>query len=169
MPPRIDRPLYRGFLPALVLPGCTAIVVGVAAAAIEDTVRLASTKKTITGETLAETPRAQSVIAASQAALDAAWLLLLSAARTLQDAGVAVTAGQRAALRAAMSHAARVSRDVLVDMYELASSSSLYKGDALERRFRDGMAAAQHFNHSAAAFEQAGRVLFGLPPTMPLF
>jgi alkylation response protein AidB-like acyl-CoA dehydrogenase len=65
VPPRIDRPLYRGFLPALVLPGCTAIVVGVAAAAIDDTVRLALTKKTITGETMAEIPRVQSMIAAS--------------------------------------------------------------------------------------------------------
>ncbi|HEY6493698.1 MAG TPA: acyl-CoA dehydrogenase family protein [Trebonia sp.] len=172
VPPRIDRPLYRGFLPALVLAGCTAIVVGVAAAAIDDTVRLALTKKSVTGEAMAERPRVQSVIAASEADLDAARLLLLSAARSLQDAGeagVAVTAEQRAALRAAMSHAARVSRRVLVDMYELASSSPLYTGDALERRFRDGMAALQHVNHSAAAFEAAGRVRLGLAPNMALF
>jgi indole-3-acetate monooxygenase len=172
VPPRIDRPLYRGFLPALVLPGCTAVVVGLAAAAIDDVARLALTKKTFTGETLAETPRVQSAIAASQADLDAARLLLLSTARVLQDAGdasTAVTAQQRADLRAAMSHAARVSRRVLVDMYELGGSSPLYKGDALERRFRDGMAALQHVNHSAAAFEHAGRVRFGLTPAMPLF
>jgi alkylation response protein AidB-like acyl-CoA dehydrogenase len=135
-------------------------------------VRLALTKKTITGETMAEIPRVQSMVAASQADLDAARLLLLSAARALQDAGdagVAVTTEQRAALRAAMSHSARASRRVLIDMYELASSSPLYKGDTLERRFRDGMAALQHFNHSAAAFEAAGRVRFGLAPDMPLF
>ena len=76
-----QRPLYRGFLPALVLPGCTAIVVGVAAAAIDDTVRLALTKKTLAGETMAEIPRVQSIIAASQADLDTARLLLLFAAR----------------------------------------------------------------------------------------
>lgn len=172
IPPTIDRPLYRGFLPALVLPGCTAVVVGLAAAAIDDTVQLALTKKSVTGETLAELPRVQSAIAASQADLDAARLLLFSAARVLQDtgeAGATVTPGQRADLRAAMSHAARVSRRVLVDMYELASSSPLYTGNALERRFRDGMAALQHFNHSAAAFEAAGRVRLGLAPNMPLF
>ena len=114
----------------------------------------------------------QSAMAESQADLEAARLLLLSTARVLQDAGdasTAVTAQQRADLRAAMSHAARVSRRVLVDMYEVGGSSPLYKGDPLERRFRDGMAALQHVNHSAAAFEHAGRVRFGLTPAMPLF
>jgi indole-3-acetate monooxygenase len=172
VPPRIDRPLYRGFVAGLVLPGCTAAALGVAAAAIDDVVQLVATKKTMTGERLADLPRVQSAVAASQADLDAARLLLHSAARVLQDAGEngeAVTAEQRAALRAAMSHTARVSRRVLVDMYELASSSPLYRGNPLERRFRDGMAALQHLNHSAAAFEGAGRVRFGLAPNMPLF
>jgi hypothetical protein len=72
-------------------------------------------------------------------------------------------------LRSAMSHAARVSRRVLVSMYELGSSSALYTGSALERPFRDGVVALQHANHSAAAFEGVGRVRLGLDPGMPLF
>ncbi len=169
VPPRLDRPLYRGFLPALVLPGCTAVVIGVAAAAIEEAVRLMLTKTSVIGEVMAEAPRVQSAIAAAEADLNAARLLLFSAVQTLQDDGEAVTAEHRAALRAAMSHAGRVCRRVLVDMYELASSSSLYQGNALERQFRDGLAALQHFHHSAAAFEAAGRVRLGLAPGMPLF
>jgi alkylation response protein AidB-like acyl-CoA dehydrogenase len=166
VPARIDRPLYRGFVPALVLPGCSAIVLGIAAAAVEEVVRLAATKASLGG------PRAYAAIAEAEADLRAARLLLLAAAETLQaagDAGSAVTAGQRAALRAAMSHAARVSRRVLVSMYELGSSSALYTGNALERQFRDGMVALQHANHSAAAFEGAGRVRLGLDPGLPLF
>jgi alkylation response protein AidB-like acyl-CoA dehydrogenase len=172
-PPRIDRPLYRGFLPALVIPGCTAVVLGVAQAAIDEVVRLAPTKRALTGSTLAELAHTQFVLARSEAALQAARLLLFSATAALEAAAEKgeppVTLAQRAALRAGMSHAAEVSREVLVAMYELGSSSSLYHGNALERLFRDGMAALQHANHSAAYLEAAGRVRLGFEPGMPLF
>jgi alkylation response protein AidB-like acyl-CoA dehydrogenase len=172
VPARIDRPLYRGFIPTLVFPGCTAVVLGVAQAAIEETVALAVSKKALTGGTLAESAHTQALIARSEAALRAARLLLLSAAAALDAAGEnaePVTLDQRAALRAAMSHAAQVSRQVLVAMYELGSSSSLYRGNPVERLFRDGMVALQHANHSVAFFAAAGRVRFGMDPGMPLF
>ncbi|WP_438306730.1 acyl-CoA dehydrogenase family protein (plasmid) [Streptomyces sp. HUAS TT11] len=172
-PRRIDEPLYRGFLPALVLPGCTAIVLGVALAALDETVALALAKKNpTTGATLADSPRTQYAIAASEAALQAARLLLVSAAQALEDAakcGGAPTLEQRAALRAAMTHAAQVSREVLVTLYELASSTPLYRGNRLERLFRDGMAALQHANHSAPLMEAAGRVRLGMDPGVGLF
>ncbi|NMO56854.1 acyl-CoA dehydrogenase [Actinoplanes sp. TBRC 11911] len=171
-PARIDRPTYRGFIPALVIPGCTAVVLGVAQAAIDETVRLAPEKKTFTGGTLAEQARTQAVIGGSQAALEAARMLLFATAGTLEEAGRTgepVTLEQRAALRAAMSHAAEVSRQVLVAMYELGSSTSVYVGNRVERLFRDGMVALQHANHSAALLEAAGRVRLGLDPAVPLF
>jgi hypothetical protein len=68
-----------------------------------------------------------------------------------------------------MSHAAQVSREVLVAMYELGSSASIYRGNAVERLFRDGMVALQHHNHSAGFFEAAGRVRFGMDPALPIF
>lgn len=171
-PARIDRPLYQGFVPALVLPGCTAVVLGVAQAAIEETVALAVSKKTPGGGTLAESAHAQATIAQSEAALQAARLLLHSAAAAMytdRENSEPVTLGQRASLRAAMSHAAQVSRNVLVDMYELGSSSSLYRGNPVERLFRDGMVALQHANHSASLFEAVGRVRFGFAPGRMLF
>ncbi|MEU6343249.1 acyl-CoA dehydrogenase family protein [Streptomyces sp. NPDC046977] len=171
-PLRIDEPLYRGFLPALVLPGCTAVVLGVAQAALDETVALVLAKKNSTGATLAESPRTQYAVADCQAALQAARLLLGSAAQALEDAagrGDVPTLGQRADLRAAMTHAAQVSRQVLVTLYELASSTPLYRGNRLERLFRDGMAALQHANHSALAMEAAGRVRLGMDPGVGLF
>ncbi|MBY8876100.1 acyl-CoA dehydrogenase family protein [Actinacidiphila acidipaludis] len=172
VPARIERPLYQGFIPALVIPGCTAVVLGVAQAAVDETVALALSKATFTGATLARSAHTQAVVARSQAALRAARLLLLSAAAALDAAGEngePVTLDLRADLRAAMSHAAQVSREVLVAMYELGSSSSLYRGNRVERLFRDGMVALQHANHSAGFFEAAGRVRFGIDPGMPLF
>lgn len=68
-----------------------------------------------------------------------------------------------------MSHGAHVSREALVAMYELGSSSSLYRGSPVERLFRDGMVALQHANQSAMFFEAAGRVRGGMDPGVPLF
>jgi alkylation response protein AidB-like acyl-CoA dehydrogenase len=171
-PARIDRPLYRGFLPSIVVPGPAAIVLGIAASVIDELVELGKTKKTPTGDLLSSLPRVQSAIAECDTDLSAARELLFSVARRLQtaaEAGTMPDARDRAALRAAMSHAAKVSRRVLVTMYELGSSTSLYTGNALERQFRDGMAALQHINLGADAFIGAGRVRFGLEPEMPFF
>jgi indole-3-acetate monooxygenase len=171
-PPHIDRPLYRGFIPTLVFPGCSAVALGVARRAIDETVSLVGTKPAMTGGTVADAPRAQYAIAKAQAAVTAAWLLLTHSAEALRGAGVradAVTLDQRAALRAAMTHAAEVSRSALVAMYEVAGSAALYRSKPIERIFRDGMAVLQHANHSAQFLEAAGRVRLGLDPGMPLF
>jgi indole-3-acetate monooxygenase len=170
LPARIQRPLYQGFVPALVFPGSTAIALGVAQAAIDEAVRLATTKKTPGGGALAEVARVQATIAGADADIAAARLLLLSCAEVMDAAAdMEVTIEQRAALRGAMSHGARVCRDVLVALYELGSSSSLYEGNPLERLFRDGMAALQHANQSAMLFEAAGRVRLGQDPGVALF
>lgn len=171
-PARIDRALYRGFWPALVFPGCSAVSLGVAQRAIDETVALASSKKSIAGGTVAEGARTQYIVAKSETAVRAARLLLSSAAQALQSAGedgVVVTLEQRALLRSAMTYAAQVSREALVAMYELASSSALYRDSPLERCFRDGMAALQHANQSDLWLEAAGRVRLGLDLGLPLF
>jgi indole-3-acetate monooxygenase len=156
--PYIDRPLYRGFIPALHFPGAAAVALGVAQAAIDETVGLAADR-----QHLAERPHTQSVIAGSQASLQAARLLLYA------TADAPATLGQRADLRAAMCHAAQVSRDVLMAMYQLGSSASIYTGNPAERLFRDGMVALAHFSLSATFAEAAGRVRLGLPPQLPIF
>ncbi|MEU8362740.1 acyl-CoA dehydrogenase family protein [Nonomuraea sp. NPDC048882] len=172
VPARVQRPRYQGYIPSLVVPGCSAVVLGVAQSAIEETAALVVSKRTMTGGTLAASAHTQTVIARSEAALQAARLLLLAAARDLDLAGenaTPVTLELRAALRAAMSHAAQTSRDVLTAMYELGSSASIYQGNSVERLFRDGMVALQHHNHSAVFFESVGRVRLGMAPTQPVF
>ncbi|MEU2288361.1 acyl-CoA dehydrogenase family protein [Streptomyces sp. NPDC013178] len=172
VPARLQRPPYRTFIPALVLPGCTAVVLGVARAAIEETVALAATKKSMTGGLLADSARVQTAVARAETELRAARLLLMSVAGAFDAASEKdeeVTLMQRADLRAAMSHAARVCRDVLVSMYQIGSSTSLYRANPVERLFRDGMAALQHANHSADFLEAAGRVRLGREPGLPLF
>ncbi|WP_232100311.1 acyl-CoA dehydrogenase family protein [Mycolicibacterium litorale] len=171
-PPRIDRRLYRGFIPHLVFAGCTAVALGVAQAAVDATVTLATRKAAATGCFLADEAHTQYAIAKADTALAASRALLFSSIETLQslaELGRAVTIQHRAALRAAMTHAAEVSREALVGMYELAGSSALYRGHPLERTFRDGMAVLQHANHSRRFLQAAGRVHLGRDPGVPLF
>ncbi|MFI8201226.1 acyl-CoA dehydrogenase family protein [Streptomyces sp. NPDC085937] len=167
LPSRIDRPLYRGYPQSLVVPGCTAIVLGVAQAAIDEMVRMAPGKKDPSGKALSEQHRARVALARSDTSLRAARLLLHSVLGDLQavaELGGTVSTEQKSDLWAAMAHAAQVCRKVLVDMYELGSSASIYRSEALERIFRDGMVALQHANHSAKHFESVGAVLFGDAP-----
>jgi indole-3-acetate monooxygenase len=168
-PPRIDRPLYRGFLPTLVFPGCSAVALGITRRAVDEVVALVGSKPTMTGGTAAEVGRIQLTIARSEAAVTAAWLLLKHAADELSTAGAEVTVQQRAALRAAMSYAAEVCRHTLSAVHEIAGSAALYRSEPIERVLRDGMSALQHANHSATFLEAAGRVRLGLEPGLPLF
>jgi len=166
-----DRPLYRGFLPTLVSPGCTAVVLGVARSAIDGVTQLVVDRKTLTRNTVTQSRRAQYLIAKSAASVAAARLLLFSAAESLQrsaESNESVTIGQRADLRAVMTHAAETSREAFVAMYELAGSRALYRTNQIEHPFRDGMAALQHANHSAVFLEAAGRVRLGMDPELPL-
>lgn len=170
-PVRVDGDLYQGFIPALVFPGCTAVALGVARRALSETVALIGSKPSMTGR-LADSPRVQYAIAKHESAVAAARLLLHAAVGELEGAAnrhEPVTLAQRAALRAAMTHAAEVSREALVSAYQLASSTALFRSHPLERIFRDGMATLQHANHSALFMEAAGRARLGLDPGVPLF
>jgi alkylation response protein AidB-like acyl-CoA dehydrogenase len=171
-PARLDRPLYRGFVPALVFGGCAAVTLGVAARAVDETIKLVRSKASIVGGVVADAPRTQYLTAKARAGVDAARLLLLATAGDVQDDDqreASVTLERRAAFHAAITHAADVSREALVDMYQLAGSSALYRSNPVERIFRDGMAVGQHANQSAIFMEAAGRVRLGMDPVVPLF
>jgi alkylation response protein AidB-like acyl-CoA dehydrogenase len=135
-------------------------------------VALAARKTTRSGLLLADEEHTQYAIAKADAALKASRLLLFSAVAALEEAarcGDEVTIEQRADLRAAMTHTADVSRESLVAMYQLASSSALYRTDPMERKFRDGMAVLQHANHSRQFLAASGRVRLGRDPGVGLF
>jgi alkylation response protein AidB-like acyl-CoA dehydrogenase len=96
--------------------GGAPIVVGIAQAALDELIALAATKKTDNGQLLAERPHVHSQVAAAQTSLHAARLLLRDAAAAIDTAATAnepVSVLLRARVRAAMSHSAIVSHDVL--------------------------------------------------------
>jgi len=162
--------VYR--IPAFTLAshGAASIVVGAAQAAIDAVIALAPTKATDNGM-LATRAHAQSQIAAAQMKVHAARLLLRDAAAEIDaaaQAGEPVGELLRARLRAAMSHAAIVSREALGTCQRLASSSAVYAGNPVERLVRDGMAAAQHMILSETHLDILGRLMFGIDPGSPI-
>jgi alkylation response protein AidB-like acyl-CoA dehydrogenase len=165
--PHIDRPAYRLPLVHMVFPGCAAVLLGMAQAAVDEVAGLVTRKVGMDGVALAAQPRVQAVVGRATAEVGAARELLFATAGSLDAAAVAgrpATDAQRGELRGAISYAAETSRSVLTSMYELGSSDPLYADSRLGRIFRDGVAAAQHANMSVAHYELAGRTLLGLPP-----
>jgi alkylation response protein AidB-like acyl-CoA dehydrogenase len=169
--PRNPSPTYRLGPVPLVYAGCTAIVLGTAAQAIDELVALARTKQHF-GRPLAQDPRVHAAVARTEVTLQAARELLFSVARRLDrlaEHDEPIPMELRAQLHGAMAHSANSARQALVTMYELGSSSSIYRDSPIERLHRDGMVALQHANQSSAFFDAVGRVRLGLEHGMPMF
>jgi alkylation response protein AidB-like acyl-CoA dehydrogenase len=107
----------------------------------------------------------------AQTALDAARALLVSVATqidTMADAHLDIDASVRARLRAAMSHAGAVCRGVVATCRQLAGTTAVYTGEAIERICRDSDVALQHYILSPTHLEPRGRLLLGLDPGTPV-
>jgi indole-3-acetate monooxygenase len=168
--PRIDRAAYRLPLIHMLYSGCAAILIGMAQAAVDEVIALAPGKTGTDGLVLATKNAVQIAVGRSLAQVAAARGLLLSAARTLDEAASAgreTTDEERAALRGAMAHVTETSRAVLTAMYEAGSSDPLYRSNRLGLIFRDGMAAAQAANLSTSQWTIPGRVALGQPVAWP--
>jgi alkylation response protein AidB-like acyl-CoA dehydrogenase len=51
----------------------------------------------------------------------------------------------------------------------LAGGSSIYSSSSLQRHARDAEAVTHHFTVAQHTWEEAGRVLLGRQPTIPVF
>ena len=171
-PSRIDRTLYRIPVFAVAACGGAAVCLGIAQGAIDDLLEIARTKTSIRGpEPLAALPTTHTTVAEADVRLRAARHELHRALDVLTDTAAAQCPAQmtdRARLRAAMTLAARTAREVTLQMFELGSSSAIFDSCPLSRRARDVLVAAQHVMLQPIWSEQAGRVQFGLEPTLPI-
>ncbi|GAB7045202.1 acyl-CoA dehydrogenase [Catenuloplanes indicus JCM 9534] len=168
--PRVDHPAYRLPAPNLLMPGCAAVLIGMAQAAIDEVIAIAPVKRGMDGVPLAEKDHLTSAVGRALSQVAAARGLLLETQRDLDRtviAGRATSDEQRAAVRGAMCLVTETSRAVLVAMYELGSSEPLYRENRLGRVFRDGMAAAQAANLSTTQWTIPGRLAVGQPSGWP--
>ncbi|WP_306204623.1 acyl-CoA dehydrogenase family protein [Actinoplanes sp. RD1] len=148
-------------------PGCAAVLIGMAEAAIDEVIALAAVKKGFDGIPLAEKDHVAIAVGRALSQVAAARGLLLSTQGELDRAGAASTERDRAAVRGAIVHVTETARTVLTSMYEAGSSDPLYRTSRLGRIYRDGMAAAQAANLSTTQWTIPGRLALGQPVGWP--
>lgn len=164
--PVATGPLYAFPLFGLLAVAVSAVCTGIAAGALSDVVALASERRPAgSSRSLAErattqegSARATASIRAARAGVEAA----IETAWTTAERGEPLGADERAGLRIASTHAAETAVAVVDAAHRLGGAGSLYRGNPLERRFRDVHTAAQHMVVAAGTLELSGRVLLGL-------
>ncbi len=166
---REDGPLYRFMTLSLYGYAFAGAAVGIARAALDGFVRLASSKVPYRfSTTLRENPTVQGQIGLADARLRAARLFIMT---PLDEIWAAVAASgappsleQRLTLRLATTHVIREAKDVVAMVYEHAGSSAIFEKGPFERRFRDIHAMTQHMQARFTNYETVGMALLGLDP-----
>ena len=164
LPARTPLSAFPNF--SLLALGIGAVSMGIARAAIDDLVALATTKaRTGSRKTIAERAASQTALAQAEADLRSARRLFYG---TLEEAWRRATAnqgidvGQRRDLRLATTNAVMRSVGVVEAMYDLGGGAAVYRSSRLQRQFRDIHVAKSHIMVAPSTLEVIGASLFGL-------
>jgi alkylation response protein AidB-like acyl-CoA dehydrogenase len=165
-------PLYQMPPLGLFVYQLAAVSLGIARAALDELTELAHTKTpTLYMEPLAERPAAQIGLARAEVALGAARAYLFQAVDDLWRtvaAGGPPSARQQALARGACTHAVETAAAVAAGANRLAGGSAIYRESPFQRHARDAEAVTHHFTVAPFTWEQAGRLLLGRPPGVPV-
>ena len=155
---------------ALVMP---TVALGVARAALDDVLELATAKVPLLADgRLATNPWFQHAVADADVQLRAARALLYAEADdawSTASAGEEFTLAARARMRSAAVHVARTAASVVEMAYRAGGGSSLYDSSPLQRRLRDVNALAQHFLLKPDTLTTCGALLAGEEPELTVF
>jgi alkylation response protein AidB-like acyl-CoA dehydrogenase len=165
MPKGCEGPLYRCTVWAAI-PTLSTIALGVARAAIDELVTLA-TKKTpaYTASPLGQRSVAQSQAAQAEAKLGAARAYVYE---SLDEVFENALAGRFPEMRHKMKveiaaiHAAIAAAEAVDLVHAAAGSSGIREERSFERHFRDVHVITQHAFFSASRYESVGKLMFGL-------
>ena len=155
-----------------IVPGLGAMALGIARSAIDALIELAGGKRhERTSQPLSEDRGAQTRLSQAEALVGSARLLLYDTVERIWHdviAGREITMDARARVRLASWHAVASACQAVDLVYLSGGATSLYASCPLERAFRDVHAITQHIGVHPRGLETTGRVLFGLPPDVPL-
>ena len=168
-------PLYA--LPNLLLYKVCGVPLGIARGAIEDFIAMASGKP-LTFKSpsapmamLRDEAFAQCAVAQAEALVSSARGFIFEAIGEMWDAlvsGDRPSFKQRARARLAVVHSSAACLQAVELLYKANGGSSVYAGNAFDRRLRDIQTANQHTVVSLKTWEMTGRVLLGLEPNQPV-
>lgn len=146
----------------------TVVGLGIARAAIEELRGMATGRISVTGAPrLADRPQVQIEIARAEAQLRAARAFFYGAiddAWATLEKGDEVTPEQTSLLRLSSTHAARTSAEVTRAIQMQAGMTGVYHSSPLSQQVRDVQVLTQHAFMGDITYQNAGAMLFGLPP-----
>lgn len=167
------EPLYQMPPLTLFVFQLVCVSLGIARSALDELTELAQTKvPSLYTAVLADKPVAQIELAHAEAALGGARALLYATMEELWDAvssGGTPTPRQLAIARVAAMQAVETAAAVTRTASTLGGGSSIYSTSSLQRHLRDAEAVTHHFTVAPHVWEEAGRVLLGRAPTVPVF
>ena len=167
------EPLYQMPPMGMFVFQLVAVSLGIARTALDELTELAQTKKpSLYTAVLADKPVVQVQLARAEAALGGARSFLYDTVEEIWQsvcAGRAPTGRQIALGRLAATHAAETAATLTRTANTLAGGSSIYSTSSLQRHARDAEAVTHHFTVAQHTWEEAGRVLLGREPTVPVF
>jgi alkylation response protein AidB-like acyl-CoA dehydrogenase len=164
-------------LPNLLLYKVCGVVLGIARGAIEDFIALAQNKPvtfkspSASKAMLRDETYAQCTVAQVEAMVSSARGFVFEAIGDMWNTlltGDPPSHKQRARARLAMVHASTACTQAVELLYKANGGSSVYTGNAFDRRLRDIQTANQHTTVSLKTWEVMGRVLLGLEPNYGL-
>ena len=146
--------------------GIGAVALGIARAAIDELVAVASAKKRVgSAATIAERSHTQMEVAQAEATLRSArafFYNVLEKIWAISVAGDIASVEARRDMRLANTHAVQSAVRVVDAMYTLAGGTAVYETSRLQRQFRDIHVATQHIMVSTGTLETVGRLYLGL-------
>jgi len=167
-PPSIDTAAYRYPTMAMAAQVLAIVGAGVAREAIDEVVRLATRKSSITGApSMADRPAFQTALAQMEAQLRSARAWFYEETDAVWDRvsnGSEVTPTEVAALRIASTHLAKTGADVARRAFEMAGTTGIFKGHPLSRLLLDALVVAQHAFMNDGTWQPGGAVLLGKAP-----
>ena len=162
----IDRPLYHVPPFGLLACGVAAVMMGAARASIRELTAIASVKvPEAHRRVLAQRTQTQEHVAEAEAILRSGRAFYYEMLHKTWDETKAkgrASTETRRDLRLAITHAARSAARTVDLMYNLGGGTSVYKGSALQRIFRDVHVATQHMQVATPTMETVGRHMLGL-------
>ncbi|WP_311215398.1 MULTISPECIES: acyl-CoA dehydrogenase family protein [unclassified Arthrobacter] len=171
--PTVDEPLYRYPAIAYAAQVLAAVNLGTGRAALDYAIRVGSGRSGVTGAPkLADRAYYRIDIAKAEAALLSARAFFYEITEEVFETvskGDDASDKQKALLRLASTHVAKVGAAAVQSAYTLCGTAAIYDTNPMQRYLRDASVVTQHAFLGDGIYDGAGAVLMDTPPSIPAF